>query len=207
MLNHPVNLGDQLDHYRVDRLVARTSTDTIFHATDLRTNLAVAIKVPHAELESDPAFADRFRREEEIGERLSHPGVIKVVPEQHRTRHYLVLEWFEGTSLRGIMSDGRLTPARAARITVEICKALEYIHNHGVVHRDLRPEHILVDGNDGIKLIHFGRAGEAAGRRITFTNVSQIVGSSDYLSPEELKESAETRTATFMPLESFCTKW
>ena len=169
MLNPPVNPGDQLDHFRIDRVVARTSTDTIFHATDLRTNLGVAIKVPHPEMESDPAFAERFRREEEIGERLSHPAVIKVIPERHRTRLYLLLEWFEGRPLREIMSDGRLTPERAARITVEICKALEYIHNHGIVHRDLRPEHILVDGNDGIKLIHFGRAGEAAGRRITFT--------------------------------------
>jgi serine/threonine-protein kinase len=187
MLVEAIRVGDQLDHYRIDRVVANTNTDTIFHGTDLRNNTPVAIKMPYPELESDPAFADRFRREEEIGERLNHPGVIRVIPEHHRSRPYLVLEWFEGRSLRELLSHGKLAPERATKITIDVCKALAYIHDHGIAHRDLRPEHILIDSSDGVKLIHFGRAAEAAAPRITFTNISQVIGAADYIAPEELK--------------------
>jgi serine/threonine-protein kinase len=187
MPDQVLSLGEQLDHYRIDGVVARSAMTTIFRAVDLRTNRPVAIKMPHPELQADPTFSDRFRREEEIGETLEHPGVIKVISGQNRSRPYIVMEWFEGRPLRQIMAEGKLPPERAVRIVIAICQALEYIHNHGIVHRDLRPEHILVDAEDHIKLIDFGAAGQAAARRITFTNISQITGGSEYISPEELK--------------------
>lgn len=187
MIDQHISPGDKLDHYRIDDVVARSAAATIFRAIDLRTDRQVAIKVPHSELESDPTFSDRFRREEEIGEQLNHNGLIKVVPDHDRSRLYIVMEWFDGRPLRQLLSEQRLGLERAARIVLAICKALEYIHNHGIVHRDLRPENILVDAEDHIKLIDFGGAGQTAARRITFTNVSQITGGSEYLSPEELK--------------------
>jgi serine/threonine-protein kinase len=187
MIDQPIDPGDKLDHYRIDGVVARSAAATIFRAIDLRTNRQVAIKVPHTELETDPTFFDRFRREEEIGEQLNHAGLIKVIADHDRSRAYIVMEWFDGRPLRQIMSEGKLTPERAVRIVTAICKALEYIHNHGIVHRDLRPENILVDAEEHIKLIDFGGAGQAAARRITFTNISQITGGSEYVSPEELK--------------------
>ncbi|PYU22689.1 MAG: hypothetical protein DMG30_14030 [Acidobacteria bacterium] len=182
-----VSSGEQLDHYRMEGVVARSAMATIFRAIDLRTNQPVALKVPHSELESDHTFSDRFRREEEIGRELNHPGLIKLLPGSDRSRPYIVMEWFEGKPLRQIMSEEKLTAERAVRIVIGICQVLEYIHNHGIVHRDLRPEHILVDTEDHIKLIDFGAAGQAAGRRLTFTNISQITGGSEYISPEELK--------------------
>ena len=182
-----VNPGEQLDHYQIEGAIARSAVATIFSAMDLRTNQKVALKVPHSELQSDPTFSDRFRREEEIGEQLSHSGLVKVLPDPDRSRPYIVMEWFEGKPLRQIMSQEKLTAESAMRIVISICQALEYIHNHGIVHRDLRPEHVLVDAHDQIKLIDFGVAGQAAGRRITFTNISQITGTSEYVSPEELK--------------------
>jgi eukaryotic-like serine/threonine-protein kinase len=186
MLNEPLSPGQQLDHYRIEGVVARGPVATIFRAIDLRTNQQVALKVPHPELESDSTFADRFRREEEIGN-LHHPGLIKLIADNDRTHPYIVMEWFEGKPLRQIMSEEKCTAERATGIVSSICQALEYIHNHGIVHRDLRPEHILVDAHDHIKLIDFGAAGNAAGRRITFTNISQITAGSEYISPEELK--------------------
>ncbi len=187
MPDEHVSPGEQLDHYRIEGVVARSAVATIFRAVDLRTNQQVALKVPHSELESDPTFADRFRREEEIGKGLNHPGLIKLLADPDRSQPYIVMEWFEGKPLRQVMSEEKLTAERAVRIVIAICQTLEYVHNHGIVHRDLRPEHILVDAEDHIKLIDFGAAGQAAGRRITFTNISQITGGSEYISPEELK--------------------
>ena len=187
MLDEHVSPGEQLDHYRIEGVVARSAVATIFRAVDLGTNQQVALKVPHSELESDPTLADRFRREEEIGKGLNHPGLIKLLADPDRSQPYIVMEWFEGKPLRQVMSEEKLTAERAVRIVIAICQTLEYVHNHGIVHRDLRPEHILVDAEDHIKLIDFGAAGQAAGRRITFTNISQITGGSEYISPEELK--------------------
>jgi serine/threonine-protein kinase len=183
-----INPGEQLDQFRIEDIVGRSATAIILRAADLHTHQKVAIKLPRLELESDPAFSDRFRREEEIGETLDHPGIVKVIRSAGRTRPYIVMEWFEGKPLRQVLSEEQLTSERAVRITISICKALEYIHNHGIVHRDLRPEHILVNDDDDIKLIDFGAAGkEAAARRITFTSISQLTGGSEYVSPEELK--------------------
>lgn len=187
MLAPSINPGEELDHYRIDGVIARSSVATLFRAVDLRTDRQVAIKIPHPELEIDPTFADRFRREQEIGEQFSHPGLIKVLADPHHSRHYIVMEWFEGKPLRQLMSDEKLAPERAVHIAIAICGALEYIHNHGVVHRDLRPEHILIGSGDAIKVIDFGAAGQAAARRITFASISQLTGSSEYISPEELK--------------------
>src|SRR6202171_4960680 len=94
VLESPVNPGDHLDHYRIDRVVARTNEATIFHATDMRNGSEVAIKVPDPEMESDTTFADRFTRDLEIGERLDHPGLVKVITDPDRTKIYMVMEWF-----------------------------------------------------------------------------------------------------------------
>ena len=76
MTLHP---GEQLDHYRIEGLVARSGMASIFRATDMRTGREVAIKIPHPEMEADPVLYDRFQREAEIGEKLDHPGVMKVL--------------------------------------------------------------------------------------------------------------------------------
>ena len=139
---HP---GDQLDHYRIDGLVARSGMASIFRGTDVRDGRAVAIKIPHPEMEADPVFFDRFNREEEIGKKLDHPGVVKVFDDDDRSRRYMVLEWVDGRLLRQILNEQKkLPPERAIRITLALCDALDYIHSQGVVHRDLKPENIMV---------------------------------------------------------------
>lgn len=184
----PLNPGDQLDHYRIDGVVVRTGTTTTFRGTDLRTSKPVAIKLPHPGMENDPTFFDRFHREEEIGKSLSHPGLLKFVADDQRSQSYLVTEWFEGQPLRHILtSPRRLSPERAVRIALAVCDALGYIHGHGIVHRNLRPEKILVGPEDQIKLTGFDVAAKEGAPRITFTSLAQIVGASPYVSPEELK--------------------
>jgi len=161
---------------------------SIFRATDLRTGRQVAIKVPHPEMESDPVLFERFQREAEIGEKLDHPGVMKVFANEDRSRVYMVMEWVEGRLLRQILAEaGKLPVERARRIAIAISDALDYIHRNGVVHRDLKPENIMIDDDDRIKLIDFGIAGKLGARRLTFAKLSQVLGTPDYISPEQVK--------------------
>ncbi len=184
----PVHPGEVLDHYRIDSVAARSGMASIFRGVDLRSGREVAIKVPHPEVECDPALFDRFRREEDIGKNLDHPGVMKVFADDDRSRPYMVMEWVEGRLLRQILAaQTRLPVERAIRITQGICDALDYIHTHGVVHRDLKPENIMVGEDDRIKLIDFGIASQAGARRLTFAKLSQVMGTPDYISPEQVK--------------------
>ncbi len=183
-----LHTGEQLDHYRIEELVARSGMASIFRATDTRTGRQVAIKIPHPEMEADPVLFDRFKREAEIGEALEHPGVMKVYPDDSRSSMYMVMEWVSGRLLRQILREqSPLAVERAVRITIAICDALDYIHRNGVVHRDLKPENIMVDGQDNIKLIDFGIAAKAGARRLTFGKLSQVMGTPDYISPEQVK--------------------
>src|SRR3954452_4761421 len=116
-----LHAGDQLDHYRIESVVARSGMASIFRATDMRTGRQVAIKVPHPEMEADPVLFDRFKREAEIGGKLEHPRVMKVYADPDRSAVYMVMEWVEGRLLRHVMSDQAHMPvARAIRITTAI---------------------------------------------------------------------------------------
>jgi len=189
----PVAAGETLDHYRLDAEVARSGMSTLFRATDLRTGRQVAIKLPHPEMEADPILLERFRREEEIGQELDHPGIVKTFDGEERSRRYMVIEWVDGKLLRAIlnqagMSRRRQLPIdRAVKLTLAICDALDTMHKHGVVHRDLKPENVMVDANDQIKLIDFGIAMKEDARRITHASVTPALGTPDYISPEQVK--------------------
>jgi serine/threonine protein kinase len=184
----PLHPGDQLDHYRIEGIAARSGMASIFRATDLNSGRQVAIKVPHPEMEADPVLFDRFHREEEIGRKLDHPGVMKVMNDNGHSQIYMVMEWVEGRLLRQILNEqGKLPVDRAVRTALGICHALEYIHSQGVVHRDLKPENVMVDAEDRIKLIDFGIAAHSGARRLTFAKLSQTMGTPDYISPEQVK--------------------
>jgi serine/threonine protein kinase len=184
----PVRPGEIIDHYRIENVVARSGMASIFRATDLNDGKQVAIKVPHPEMESDPALFERFQREGEIGKMMDHPGVMKVFASEKRQRVYMVMEWVDGKLLRQILQGHQILPeARAVKIAVNILQALEHIHSRGVAHRDLKPENIMVDDDDNIKLIDFGIASKADARRLTFGKLSNVMGTPDYISPEQVK--------------------
>ena len=179
--------GTQLDSYRIDATIAKSGMASIFRATDTRDGRTVALKIPHPDMEADPILSDRFKREAAIGERLNHPNVMRVFADDRRSRIYMVMEWCPGRLLREILDEGRLPQERAIRIAIEVLKALDYIHSNGVVHRDLKPENIMVDEDDHIKLIDFGIAGDTAARRLTYANFTTMLGTPNYIAPEQVK--------------------
>lgn len=190
--------GSRLDEYAVQELVARTDTASIFRATDVRTGDEIAIKLPHPEVEGDLLFYQRFQREREICESLDHPAVVKAFAKDKRSR-YMVMEFAPGTMLRQVMNEQKKLPVeRAVKIAVALCDALEYIHSEGVVHRDLKPENIMIDGQDRIKLIDFGIAGRSGARRLTFGKLSQVMGTPDYIAPEQIQgKRGDARTDVY----------
>src|SRR5215475_4596740 len=99
-----IEVGQELDHYRIEALVAESGMASIFRARDMRTGEPVAIKIPYMALEQDPVRFDRFKREEEIGSALDHPNVMRIFADDHRSRLYMVIEWCDGRLLREILS-------------------------------------------------------------------------------------------------------
>ncbi len=181
----PLEVGDQIDSYRIEAPISRSRLATVYRATDLRDGRRVALKVPDPEMETDPFLLDRFRRAALIGEKLGHHGVMHVFSEVERSRVYMVMEWCDGKPLRQIMDAGNMAQERAIRIAVAVLEALQYLSDNGVVHRAMTPESIMVDEHDKIKLIDFGLASDAASRRLTYTSLTDELGTADYISPEQ----------------------
>ena len=187
---NPLEPGDTLDHYRIEAGIARSGMSVLYKATDLHDGKPVAVKVPLAEMEADPVLFERFKREEEIGQLLDHPGIVKTFNSEERSRVYMVIEWVEGRLLRAVLNGTKPLPVeRAVKIALGMCDALDYMHKRGIVHRDLKPENVMVDADDEIKLIDFGIAMKEDARRLTFVSLTAMLGTPDYISPEQVKGS------------------
>jgi len=180
--------GQTLDQYEITDVIARSGMATIFRARDVETGQPVVVKVPHIQFEADVVFNERFRREEEIGLKLDHPAIVKVLRPSEKSRVYLVQELVEGESLGARMRrDGPLPIDEAVRIAMQIADALEYMHRKGVVHRDLKPENVILTPDGGLKIMDFGIAYDATLRKITWSGLSQTTGTPDYMSPEQVE--------------------
>lgn len=180
--------GEQLGSYSINRLITRSGAASIFQGTDLRTGRSVSIKIPHPEVAGKPRLLERFHREARIGRKLNHPGVVKVLPEDQADQLYIVSEWIDGRSLREVLNEeNKIAPERAVRIALGVCDVLAYIHGQEIVHCDLKPENIIIDDTDHITLIDFGIAVHGAGGMLSFANRSTVMGTVDYVSPEQVK--------------------
>jgi serine/threonine-protein kinase len=190
-VSNELQVGDVLDErFEISDVINRSAMSSVLKATDLKTGRPVVLKVPLPSLEGDPAAFSRFQREGEIGRSLDHPGILKIIDidEKQQSRPYLVMEFLEGQTLERLMQQTRPLPeADALRIVSQICDALDYLHHHDVVHRDLKPQNIMVCNDGTVRIMDFGIAKAAGSRRLTFGGFSPTMGTPDYMAPEQVK--------------------
>jgi serine/threonine-protein kinase len=184
----PGNLLDE--RFQIDAVIHRSAMSSVFKARDLKTGQLVAVKVPLPSLEGDPAAFSRFQREEEIGRALNHPGILKIIPleDSEKSRPYIVMELLEGQTLERLMQEIKPLPeSDALTIVSQICDGLQYLHAQGVIHRDLKPQNVMLCSDESLRIMDFGIAKAAASRRITFGGFSPTMGTPDYMAPEQVK--------------------
>jgi len=180
--------GQTLDQYQVEEVIARSGMATIFRARDAESGQPIVLKVPHIQFEADLVFHQRFQREEEIGLRLDHPGVVRVLEPRQKSRIYIAMELVEGESLRELLRrESPLPIPRAVEIATQIADVLVYLHEHRVIHRDLKPENVMLLRNGGVKIMDFGIAVDVTQGRMTWGGLSQTMGTPDYMPPEQIK--------------------
>ncbi|MCZ2402345.1 Stk1 family PASTA domain-containing Ser/Thr kinase [Paenarthrobacter sp. Z7-10] len=170
--------------YHVHSKVARGGMATVYLATDLRLDRNVALKVLHPHLATDNSFLDRLRREAKAAARLSHPHVVGVLDQGNDgTLAYLVMEYIRGHTLRDVLDrQGFLTPRLALAYLDAVVEGLGAAHAAGLVHRDVKPENVLVSDDGRIKVGDFGLARAVT----TTTNTGTLIGTVAYLAPELL---------------------
>jgi eukaryotic-like serine/threonine-protein kinase len=162
-----------------------------YRAADRLSGETVVLKIPHPGVVGDLAAYSRYQREITIGARLNHQGIQRTLTDRgngHGRRLYMVLEYVDGQSLRSYLrSHPRLAVEEILRIGCQLGDVLDYVHEQGIVHRDLKPENILIAPGGVVKLSDFGIALSTTSRRLTFSHLSNAVGTPDYMAPEQVR--------------------
>ncbi|MGZ4632727.1 MAG: Stk1 family PASTA domain-containing Ser/Thr kinase [Actinomycetes bacterium] len=182
-------VGRVLDgRYHVEARLARGGMATVYEAVDSRLDRTVALKVMHASLAEDEEFVSRFIREAKSAARLSHPNVVAVYDQGADDGHvFLAMEHVPGRTLRDLVRDrGRLSPRQALEVLEPMLAALGAAHQAGIVHRDVKPENVLLSDDGRVKVADFGLA-RAVTSSTSHTNSGILMGTVGYLSPEQVE--------------------
>ncbi|HEX2127720.1 MAG TPA: serine/threonine-protein kinase [Solirubrobacterales bacterium] len=177
--------------YRLERPLGIGGMAAVWLATDERLDRPVAIKALSAEMGENAEFRQRFRHEATVAARLQHPNLVGVYDYYAGTRPYLVMEYIEGGTLAERLAAGEAPPVE--RLARELLAALRCIHSAGVLHRDVKPQNVLIDGSGRVRLTDFGIAETLEATSITRTGI--VVGTETYLAPERRRgEPASERS-------------
>ncbi|MGI9126486.1 MAG: Stk1 family PASTA domain-containing Ser/Thr kinase [Mycobacterium sp.] len=201
MTNTPPHLSDR---YELGEILGFGGMSEVHLARDRRLHRAVAVNVLRADLARDPSFYLRFRREAQNAAALNHPAIVAVYDTGEAETPsgplpYIVMEYVDGVTLRDIVhNDGPMPPRRALEVIADACQALNFSHQHGIIHRDVKPANIMISKTGAVKVMDFGiaRAIAESGNRVTQT--AAVIGTAQYLSPEQARgETVDARSDVY----------
>jgi eukaryotic-like serine/threonine-protein kinase len=179
--------------YELGGVIGRGGMAEVYRGRDIRLDRIVAVKTLRGDLASDQMFQERFRREAQSAASLNHPSIVAVYDtgedmDGPALVPFIVMEYAEGRTLGDLMRDGRrLLPERALEIAAGVLGALDYSHRNGIVHRDIKPSNVMLTRTGDVKVMDFGIARALAGGQVTLTRTDQVIGTVQYLSPEQAR--------------------
>jgi eukaryotic-like serine/threonine-protein kinase len=180
------------DRYELGEILGFGGMSEVHLARDVRLHRDVAVKVLRADLARDPSFYLRFRREAQNAAALNHPSIVAVYDTGEADTPtgplpYIVMEYVDGVTLRDIVhTDGPLPPRRAIEIIADACQALNFSHQNGIIHRDVKPANIMISSTNAVKVMDFGIA-RAIADSSSVTQTAAVIGTAQYLSPEQAR--------------------
>ncbi|GGN25586.1 serine/threonine-protein kinase [Actinoplanes campanulatus] len=191
--------------YQVGELLGYGGMAEVHRGRDLRLGRDVAIKMLRTDLARDATFQERFRREAQNSAALNHPAIVAVydtgeeVSATGEKLPFIVMEFVNGRTLKEVLAqEQRLQPRRALEIIADIDAALEFSHRHGIIHRDIKPGNVMITQNGQVKVMDFGIARALASGATTMTQTSAVIGTAQYLSPEQARgESVDARSDVY----------
>jgi serine/threonine-protein kinase len=189
-MTQPRLLGDR---YELEGVVGRGGMAEVYRGRDLRLDRTVAVKTLRADLARDQTFQARFRREAQSAASLNNPSIVAVYDTGEDLSSgvpvpFIVMEFVDGRTVRELLIEGhRLLPERTLEIVSGVLRALEYSHQAGIVHRDIKPGNVMVTRNGDIKVMDFGIARSMSDDQATMTQTAQVIGTAQYLSPEQAR--------------------
>ena len=183
------------NRYRLTEQIGMGGMAIVYRAVDLRTGHNVAVKVLRPEYNEDTEFISRFQREAEAASKMTHHNIVNLLDVgMDGDNRYLVMEYVQGKTLKSVIQErGKLSPALAGQIAIRILSALEHAHRNGIVHRDIKPQNILVHADGHIKVADFGIARIA--NSSTLTKGDNVMGSVHYFSPEQARGEGANATS------------
>lgn len=183
------------NRYRLTEQIGMGGMAIVYRAVDLRTGHNVAVKVLRPEYNEDTEFISRFQREAEAASKMTHHNIVNLLDVgMDGDNRYLVMEYVQGKTLKSVIQErGKLSPALAGQIAIRILSALEHAHRNGIIHRDIKPQNILVHADGHIKVADFGIARIA--NSSTLTKGDNVMGSVHYFSPEQARGEGANATS------------
>src|SRR5690349_1713571 len=182
------------ERYEVEELVGTGGMSSVYRARDRLLERLVALKVLHPHYADDDEYVERFRREARSVAQLSHPHIVTVIDRgEDDGRQFIVFEYVDGENLKQLIGrTGPLPTRRALELAVEIADALEFAHEHGLIHRDVKPQNVLVTPDGDAKVTDFGIA-RSLDVEHGVTQTGTVLGTSNYLSPEQASGKPTTQ--------------
>jgi eukaryotic-like serine/threonine-protein kinase len=176
--------------YELEELVGSGGMSSVYRAHDRLLERTVALKILHEQFTSDDAYVERFRREARAVAQLAHPNIVTVIDRGEQDgRQFIVFEYVDGMNLKELMTqEGPVSPGEAIELALQVARGLSFAHENGLVHRDVKPQNVLLDTDGRAKVTDFGiaHAVDVDGMTITGT----IMGTSNYIAPEQARGQA-----------------